>query len=68
MNLDLATLSKSELKQYLSENRNNGEKFSDALQELINRSPEAPVYPPMGWEETREIVEQKINRLKTEKE
>lgn len=68
MNLDLATLSKSELKQYLSENRNNGEKFSVALQELINRNPEAPVDPPMGWEETREVVEQKINRLKTEKE
>jgi len=66
MNLDLTTLSKSELKQYLSENRNDDKKFSAALQELIDRDPNAPVYPPMGWEETREVVEQKINQLNSD--
>ena len=60
MNLEILT--KTELKQYLSENRNDDEKFSAALQELINRSSDAPVYPPMGWEETKKIIDEKLNQ------
>lgn len=65
--MNLTELSKAELKQYLSDNRNDDEKFSAALQELMNRNSDAPVYPPMNWEETRKVVEQKIRQVNGEK-
>ncbi len=64
--MNLETLSNTELKQYLSANRNDDEKFSAALQELINRNSDAPVYPPMGWKETKQIIDQKINQVNEE--
>lgn len=64
--MNLTELSKTELKQYLSQNRNDDEKFSAALEELMRRNADAPVYPPMGWEETGKIVEEKIRQLNSE--
>jgi len=64
--MNLTELSKTELKQYLSQNRNDDEKFSAALEELMRRNSDAPVYPPMGWEETKKIIDDKIRQVNSE--
>lgn len=58
--MNLAELSKTELKRYLSDNRNDDEKFSEALQELMSRDPNPTWYPPTDWEETGRIIKQKL--------
>lgn len=45
MKLDLNDMTNAELKQYISENRNDDEAFSAALGVLLSRrDPNAPVY------------------------
>jgi hypothetical protein len=61
--MNLSELSQTQLKQYLSEHRNDDEKFSSALQELMSRDPNPTWYPPTGWEETGRIIQQKIKEM-----
>lgn len=58
--MNLGNMSKTELKHYLSENRNDDDKFSQALQELMNRDSNPTWYPPTDWEETGRIIKQKL--------
>ena len=63
--MNLSELSKTELKQYLSNHRNNDEKFSEALQELMSRDQNPTWYPLTDWEETGKIIKQKIDEMET---
>jgi HSP20 family molecular chaperone IbpA len=56
-------LNKTELKQYLSEHRNDDDKFSEALQELMSRDQNPTWYPPTDWEETGRIIKRKIEEM-----
>ncbi|GGA54023.1 DUF6887 family protein [Okeania sp. KiyG1] len=58
-------MSNRELRQYLSENRNDEEKFSQALELLMNRKTESFKYPPpseMKREEIEAIFQAKLNQ------
>jgi pyrroloquinoline quinone (PQQ) biosynthesis protein C len=53
-----------QLKQYLSENRNHEEQFSEALSELLNRDPNPVIYPAdMPLEEMERIIKAKIEQI-----
>lgn len=58
---DLTKLRITELKKYLSDNRNNEDKFSQALGELIKRDPNPIIYSKnMPLEEQEKIFMEKI--------
>lgn len=58
-------MNNKELGQYLSENRNDEDKFSQALELLITRKKENFKYPPpseIDREEIEEIFQAKLNQ------
>jgi cephalosporin-C deacetylase-like acetyl esterase len=58
---DLTQMTVTELKQYLSENRSDDEKFSEALAELLKRDPNPVIYSKdMPLEEQERIFMEKI--------
>jgi len=58
---DLTKMTVAELKQYLSENRSDDDKFSEALQELLRREPNPLIYSQdMPLAEQERIVMEKI--------
>ena len=65
MKKSISQMNTKELRQYLSENRNNEEKFSQALKLLISRKKGAFKYPPpseMNTEEIEAILREKLNQ------
>ncbi len=61
-------MTNSELKQYLSANRTDDDKFSAALAELISRDPNPTIYPfEQSPEEVSSIIKQKIEEIEREK-
>ena len=46
MSKPLTEMNKSELKQYLSENRNDDKKFSEAMQVLLSKMPPQETWNP----------------------
>ncbi len=57
-------MTNSELKQYLSANRTDDDKFSAALAELISRDPNPTIYPfEQSLEEVSSIIKQKIEEI-----
>ncbi|NEP08075.1 MULTISPECIES: DUF6887 family protein [unclassified Okeania] len=65
MNKSLSQMSNRELCQYLSENRNDEKKFSQALELLMSRKTENFKYPPaseMEKEEIEAIFQAKLNQ------
>jgi hypothetical protein len=63
MKQSLLEMTNQELRQYLSENRNNEEAFSQALELLISRKEEGFKYPPpsaMNLEEIEAILRAKL--------
>lgn len=60
---DLTKMTVPELKQYLSENRNNDDKFSEGLAELLKRDPNPVIYSKdMPLEEQEQIFMEKITK------
>lgn len=60
---NLKEMTDSELKQYLSEQRNNDEAFSEALSELLNRNSNAQRYPAdMPLEEIERVIREHIEK------
>ena len=60
---DLTKMSIPELKQYLSKNRSNDDKFSEALAELLKRDPNPVIYSKdMPFEEQEQIFMAKITK------
>ncbi|NES19774.1 MAG: hypothetical protein F6K41_12805 [Symploca sp. SIO3E6] len=58
---DLTKMTVAELKQYLSENRSDDDKFSEALQELLRREPNPVIYSKdMPLAEQERIFMEKI--------
>ncbi len=58
---DLTQMTVTELKHYLSENRRNDDKFSEALTELLKRDPNPVVYSKdIPLEEQERIFMEKI--------
>ena len=58
---DLTQMTIAELKHYLSENRSDDDKFSEALAELLNRDPNPVIYSKdMPLEEQERIFMGKI--------
>ncbi len=54
--LSMTKMNTKELKRYLSENRNNDQKFSEALTELLNREQNPVIYSKdMPLEEQEKI-------------
>ncbi|NES86763.1 MAG: hypothetical protein F6K10_38465 [Moorea sp. SIO2B7] len=59
--IDLTQMTVTELKQYLSENRSNDDKFSEALAELLKRDPNPIIYSKdIPLEEQERIFREKI--------
>ncbi len=60
---DLNKMSVTELKQYLSKNRSNDNKFSEGLAELLKRDPNPVIYSKdMPLEEQERIFMEKIGK------
>jgi hypothetical protein len=60
---DLTQMTVTELKHYLSENRNDDDKFSEALAELLKRDPNPVIYSKdMPLEEQERIFMEKITK------
>lgn len=60
---DLTQMTVTELKHYLSENRSDDEKFSEALAELLKRDPNPVIYSrDMPLEEQERIFMEKITK------
>lgn len=58
---DLTQMTVTELKHYLSENRSDNDKFSQALAELLKRDPNPVIYSKdMPLEEQERIFMEKI--------
>ncbi len=58
---DLAQMTVTELKHYLSENRSDDDKFSEALAELLKRDQNSVIYSKdMPLEEQERIFMEKI--------
>ena len=54
-----------QLKQFLSDNRNNDEIFSEALGELLSRNPERQRYQAdMSPEEIGQVIREKIQQIR----
>ena len=61
---NLKEMTDAELKQYLSEHRNNDDVFSEALSELLSRNPNAKRYPAdMLPEEMDRIIREQLESL-----
>ncbi|MGK7945524.1 MAG: hypothetical protein AB4058_13740 [Microcystaceae cyanobacterium] len=59
--VDVTQMTVTELKRYLSDNRMDNEKFSEALAELLNRDPNPVIYSKdMPLEEQERIFMAKI--------
>lgn len=66
---DLKQMTTAQLKQYLSDYRNDNEKFSEALSELLSHDPNPTIYPAdMPLEEMERIIREKIEQGKQSKE
>ncbi len=60
---NLKEMTDSEIKQYLSEHRNNDEAFSKALSELLNRNSNTQRYPAdMPLEEIERVIREHIEK------
>lgn len=60
---NLTKMTVTELKHYLSENRSNDQKFSEALAELLKRDPNPVIYSKdMPLEEQEKIFMEKIGK------
>ncbi|GAA6621053.1 DUF6887 family protein [Scytonema sp. NUACC26] len=60
---DLTQMTVTELKHYLSENRSDDDKFSEALAELLKRAPNPVIYSKdMPLEEQERIFMEKITK------
>ncbi len=60
---DLTQMTVTELKLYLSENRSDDDKFSEALAELLKRDPNPVIYSKdMPLEEQERIFMEKITK------
>ena len=60
---NLTQMTVTELKHYLSENRNDDTKFSEALAELLKRDPNPVIYSKdMPLEEQERIFMEKIGK------
>ncbi|WP_042892804.1 DUF6887 family protein [Anaplasma marginale] len=60
----LKQMSDRELKEYLSENRRNENKFSEALEELMSRNPNPTIYPfEQSAKEIASIINKKIEEI-----
>jgi cephalosporin-C deacetylase-like acetyl esterase len=60
---DLTQMTVTELKNYLSENRSDDDKFSEALAELLKRNPNPVIYSKdMPLEEQERIFRKKIEK------
>jgi len=60
---NLKEMTDSELKQYLSEHRNNDEAFGEALSELLNRNSNTQCYPAdMPLEEIERVIREYIEK------
>jgi hypothetical protein len=58
-------MSKTELKQFLSENRTDDDNFSEALSELLNRDLNPTIYPAnMPLADMEKVVRAKIEQTK----
>lgn len=65
MMTDLKQMTTKQLKQYLSEHRNDDDQFSNALSELLNRDPNPVIYPAdLPLEEMERIIKEKIEQTK----
>lgn len=65
MKKSLSQMNNIELRQYLSENRNDEEKFTQALEILMNRKKNKLKYPPpseMQLEEIEAIFKAKLEQ------
>jgi hypothetical protein len=63
--VNLKQMSKAELKQFISENRGDDDKFSQALRELLNRDPNPTIYPAdMPLEDMEKVIREKIEQTK----
>ncbi len=61
----LSAMNNAELRQYLSENRNNETAFSEALEVLMSRKQNSFKYPPpdeMSYEEVEAIFKAKLSQ------
>jgi hypothetical protein len=61
----LSEMTNSELRQYLSEHRNNEEAFSQALEILLSRKKDGFKYPSpysMPYEEVEALFKSKLNQ------
>lgn len=66
---DLKQMTTAQLKQYLSDYRNNDENFSEALSELLRQDPNPTIYPAdMSLEEMEQIIREKIEQGKQSRE
>lgn len=62
---DLKQLTVQQLKQFISENRTDDEKFGAALDELMSRNPNRTVYPyNMPPEEMQRVLDEKLEQMK----
>ncbi|WP_041918485.1 DUF6887 family protein [Gloeocapsa sp. PCC 7428] len=60
---NIKEMTATELKQFLSVNRNNDEAFNEALSELINRSSTTQRYPAdMTPEEIEQVIRKQIEK------
>ncbi len=60
---DLTQMTVTEIKQYLSENRSDDDKFSEALAELLKRDPNPVIYSKdLPLEEQKRIFMEKITK------
>jgi hypothetical protein len=60
---ELQKMTTTQLKQYLSEHRRQEAEFSAALGELLNRDPDAMIYPAdMPIEEVERVMREKIEQ------
>ena len=58
---NLKQMTVTELKKFLADNRNDDEKFSEALGELLSRNPNHKKYPAnQSFEEVGQIIQAKI--------
>jgi cephalosporin-C deacetylase-like acetyl esterase len=61
--IDLTQMTVTELKHYLSENRSDDDKFSEALAELLKRDPNPVIYSKdVPLEEQERIFMEKITK------
>ena len=61
--IELQQMTVPQLKQYLSEHRQDDTKFTAALSELMNRDSDPVIYPAdMPMEDIERVIQQKIRQ------